>query len=109
MEGFSLDNLQWYDFLRITTACLSMFAAYRLGKMVWNDHEGYSTRLKEWAWVIFAVLFTLFTGPLEAVGHDTGYRYGALLSLVIVLAVHRAIREAPGLLQVYKPERKPKR
>lgn len=106
MEGFS--DLQWYDFMRLGTATLATIAFYRLLKLVMVDHPGYTTRLKEWAWVIFAVVFTLFTSPIEAVLNNTDYRYGALLSFLIAAAIVRAARPSPEPLQTFVPERKPK-
>jgi NO-binding membrane sensor protein with MHYT domain len=95
MEGFT--DLQNYDYMRLLTAVLAVFAAYRLAKLVRKDYQTYTTRLAEWVWFIFAVLFTTFVAMIEAVGKNGEYRYGSMLSFLIVCAALRASRSGPPL------------
>lgn len=92
--------MQWYDYLRITTALLAVIAAYRLARLVQKDHHSYTSRLAEFIWIQFAVYFTLFAGALEAIIAMNTWRYGALLSFFIAAAAVRATRDG-GPLQCF--------
>ena len=94
-----MNDLQWYDVMRLLTAALALVVVYRLGHRVNEDHKTYSVRLREYVWVIGAVLLVQFTGALEQTLHDTGYRYSGLLSFFIVLALLRATRKSDEPLQ----------
>ena len=89
-----MQDLQIYDYMRLLIALLACVAAYRLGRRVKDGYKTYSTRLGEWVWILFAVLFTQFTGAIENVAKDTEWRYGSLLSFFIAAAAVRASR--PG-------------
>lgn len=97
-------DLQIYDYMRLLTAILACAAAYRLGRRVKAGYKSYSTRLSEWVWIIFAVLFTQFTGALENVIRNTEWRYGSLLSFFIAAAAVRASRDG-GPLQRFTNQR----
>lgn len=94
-----MNDLQWYDGMRLLTAVLAVVSAYRLAHRVKDDHPTYSRRLAEFVWVIFAVLLMQFVGALENVFHNTEYRYGGLLSFLIVLVLLRATRKTDEPLQ----------
>lgn len=96
MHGFQ--DLQVYDYLRIVTAILAVVAAYRLARLVRVECNTYTRRLAEWVWVVFAMLFGIFMGTLEAVGSNTDYRYITLVWFTVTLASAHAAR-AGGPLQ----------
>lgn len=96
--------MQWYDYVRITTALLAVLAAYRMALLVRKDHEGYSKKLAEFVWIMFAVFFTLFASSLEAIEQNGTWRYGILLSFLIACASVRATRDDGIVLQrLHKP------
>lgn len=97
--------MQWYDYMRLATALLAAIAAYRLGRRVLVDYKTYSSRLSEYIWIIFAVLFTQFTGAIENMLKGTDYRYGSLLSFMIALAAVRATRKSNKPLQNFNESR----
>lgn len=92
--------MQWYDYLRITTAVLSIVAAYRLALLAKKDYKTYTKRLSEFVWILFATFFTLFAANIEAILKGNDWRYSALLTFFIALAGVRATRD-DGPLQKF--------
>ena len=95
-----MQDLQFYDWMRIATAIFAALAAYRLSHRVRAGHKSYSTRLKEWVWIIFAILFVQALGAIENVLQDTDYRVGSMLSFFISLAAFRAARKGGPLQRI---------
>jgi hypothetical protein len=96
--------MQWYDYLRIATAVLAVFAGYRLLQLMIKDYNTYTPRLAEFVWILFMVFFTLFAGAVEAILEHNGWRYGALLSFFIAAAGVRATRDGGALQRFQKPK-----
>lgn len=96
-----MDNLQWYDFMRLLTAVINIAAMYRLalnlrlveaagGEVVPSKH-------RDFIWYINAALLTQAAGAIEAAIQDTPYRTAAVLSFIISLVAFHATRRDEDL------------
>lgn len=96
-----MNHLQWYDFVRLFTALLSVIAAYRLGQIVRHrllSGHTYSDRMRDFLWLIFAYLFLQFTGTIESVQKDSPWKYTTFLGFMIALVAIRATRKSDSPL-----------
>lgn len=89
-----MDSFQWYDGVRVLTAIITVVAFYRLGHLVNEFWKEYSTRIKEFVWLIFASLFLTFEGALESVLADTGWAWRIPVQLLIACAAYWATRHS---------------
>lgn len=90
-----MNDLQWYDIMRMLTALFLIGSSYRLMKIAHRDYQKgktYSQQLKEFVWLVFGFFFVLILGALEALAKNADYRYTALLSFTLSLAALRATR-----------------
>lgn len=89
-----MDTVQWYDWIRIATVILAVSAMWRLGRSIVKNHQSYSTRLKDFLFVINIALFTQAVGGLESVLLDAPLRYTTVLSFALVVVAFRATKES---------------
>ena len=89
-----MDSIQWYDWIRIATAILAVASMWRLGRSMVKRHHSYSSRLKDFLFVINVALFTLAVGSLESVLLDAPLRYTTVLSVALVVVAFRATKES---------------
>lgn len=88
-----MNNLEWYDWLRMITAIATISAMYRLAERIRHREQVYSPRLKDFLWLIFATLTVILIGALEALAQDSPYRYTIILSFFVSLVAVRATRK----------------
>lgn len=91
-----LESLQWYDYMRLATAVLTVWIAWRLAMVTRHRTslgQTYSSRLKDFLWMFYAYLFTQHIGAIETTLQDAPYRWGAVLSFIICLVAIRATRK----------------
>lgn len=88
-----MDNLQWYDFVRLGTSVLAIVSMWRLGHLMVRNHQTYSPRLKDFIFVLNIAFFTQMIGSLESVIRDAPWRYTIVLSLALTVVGVRATRQ----------------
>lgn len=84
--------MQWYDYVRVLTAVLVVWSAWRLTNLIKVDRWSYTSRIRDFVWFFYASLFIMFTGAIESITRNAPYRYSALLSLLIAIIAIRATR-----------------
>ena len=94
-----MDHMQWYDYMRVTTATLSVIAGFRLTRLVARTEDDMTNRMLEFLYLIYALFFMIFMGSLELMLNDVGYSYTAVVSLIIMLVAIRATRFSPHPLE----------
>lgn len=87
-----MNSLQWYDFVRLLVVVLSIWAMYRLGRLCVRHHQRYSPRLKDFLYLVFALMVQMTMGTIENLIKDGPARYTTLLTLVIALVAIRATK-----------------
>lgn len=62
--------MNWYDYVRIANAGITIAAMYYLGRAWLQRNKYYSSRLKDFWWSLNALLFCVFMGMIESVIRD---------------------------------------
>lgn len=89
-----MDSVQWYDYFRLATSAIDIWAMWRLAYVIRHRSQTYSTRLKDFLWLIFAYLFTQSLAALETVAANGPYKYSIFLSLFTACVAVRATRKS---------------
>lgn len=91
-----MDNMQWYDWLRIANSGMLVFVLYKEGRRFHKLRPKMSKRLVDIYWVYLMSMFLIFYGSLEAVKLDSGGGPRSALALVVVcVAFKTALQRAP--------------
>lgn len=94
-----MNDLQWYDWFRLVTAALALIAAYRLGRVVNRRMSTYSSQVRQFVVVLFASLFLVFEGALEATYDNTRLTWRSLIQFIVAIVTLTATRRSDEPLQ----------
>lgn len=94
-----MGHLEWYDYLRMVTATISLLALYVSGRRAFKNWNDYTERLRELWWVFNAALLLFFEGSIEQIVTDMPWGPRTLLTFMVSTAALRAVIKKGGYLK----------
>ena len=97
-----VENLEWYDILRVFTILFSLTALYISARRARNFWELYTQRLRELVVSVWAFLVLLIEGSIEGIAFDIPGGPRTILGVLVSALFLRAISRNEGYLTIDK-------
>lgn len=94
-----MQNLAWYDILRLFTVCFSIAALYISARRAWKMWHNYTQRLRELHWAVQAFLVLMIEGNIEQLYLDAPGGPRNVLAFLVSAGFLRAISRDEGYLK----------
>lgn len=94
-----MQNMEWYDILRVFTVFFCNASLYISARRAWKQWKNYTQRLQELVWAVQAFLVLMIEGSIEQIylGAQGGPR--TILAFLVSIAFLRAISRDEGYLK----------
>jgi hypothetical protein len=97
-----VNNLEWYDILRIFTVFFSTASLYISARRAWKLWGDYTRRLRELVWAVQAFLVLMIEGNIEQLYLNAPGGPRNVLAFLVSIAFLRAISRDEGYLKSEK-------
>jgi len=91
--------VEWFDYLRLITGILALITCYNVARRSRRDWHTYTKRLREFSWVLQALLVLVFLGSLEQIAQNVPFGWRQPATFVVMLASFRASLRSEGLIE----------